>query len=73
MSLQEPVSRNRYYGGYPGHPQSFYDAMSLNSNLLPFAAGICGGQVRQNHVTCDMFLASCPAHVVCTHFDRAAE
>ena len=46
-TLQDPVSRNRYYGGYPGHPQTFYDAMSLNSNALPYAAGICGGQVRQ--------------------------
>ncbi len=44
-AMQDPVSRNRYYGGYPGHPQTFYDAMSLNSNVLPYAAGVCGGQV----------------------------
>ncbi len=51
-AMQDPVSRNRYYGGYPGHPQTFYDAMSLNSNVLPYAAGICGGQVGQTVRAC---------------------
>ena len=45
--LQDPVARNWYYAGYTGYQNNFYNEMSLNRNVLPFAAGICGGQVLQ--------------------------
>ncbi len=43
--VQDPVARNWYYAGYTGYQNNFYNEMSLNRNVLPFAAGICGGQV----------------------------
>ena len=46
LPLQEPVSRNWYYAGFTGYTNNFYCEHCLNRNVLPFAAGICGGQAR---------------------------
>ena len=40
------MSRNWYYAGYTGYRNNLYSPLCLNHNILLYAAGICGGEVR---------------------------